>query len=358
MKLSRVISIALLMCSVSQSTYAEDCNELLNLGYMNINHSVNSYDSVVSAYNLLCSESYNSASESTKKGMSFSFDFLKKLSGSFGKTFEGSLTQENWSKVCEDKELYTRLSTYQSINSSEISSVAMSAWKECLALNARGLKPNFSATSDLTGLTGTLYWAGSTPIFFTGVDNSGVGTAACNITYHDGKQYVTKPTTSSLVFKLGTKAASFSCRRKTSLDSQSRIMANATRLTFKTSEGKIDFDLAPITLTQIDAKQIDGIYQKLSGIDNDLVGKQQSLDKLSSQITTLSSSQQTQSDQITALNSATKVIFTNTCPAGWVNYGQVGMITLKGSYVYSLLVHGGNYNSGWDWAHPVMCVRN
>lgn len=350
MKKAYIVSTLFFGLSFSQNSFSEDCNELLNLGYMNINHSVNSYDSLVSAYNFLCTESYSSASQSTKRGMNFSFDFLKKLTGNFGQSIEGSLTQTTWSKVCKDKAIYNKLSTYQSINSSEISSIAMSAWTECLAMNSRGLKANFGTTPDLTGLTGTLYWAGSSPIYFTGVDNNGLGTASCTVTYYDGKKYVTTPTTNTTLFKLGASAAGFNCKRNTSLDDLGRITADGTRLTFKTSEGKLDFDMSPITLTHVEAKQIDGIYQKLTET-------QQTLDGLTSQLSNIDTTQKTQTDQITSLTSATKFIFSNSCPAGWKDYGTIGFISEHNSTIGQLIPIGGKYITGWYWTHPRVCVR-
>jgi hypothetical protein len=192
-----------------------DCNELLNLGYMNINHSVSEYDSVVAAYNNFCSTSYNSASSEQKRGLDVSFSFLKKISGKLGYNWGKTLNQTTWSQICQDTNTYSRLSTYQSVDSSEISNIALSAWQNCLALNACGLKSDFSITQDLTGLTGTLYYTGSSPISFLGVDNIGLGKASCNVTAYIGNKYVTKAVTADTTFKLSTKAANFNCQRTT-----------------------------------------------------------------------------------------------------------------------------------------------
>lgn len=257
---------AVFISVLSITARAEDCNELLRLGYMNVNHSVSQYDSVVSAYNHFCSTSYNSASSDKKRGLQTSFDYLKTISGSLGFSWGKTLTQETWSQICEDKNTYNKLSTYQSADSSEISNSALSAWQNCLTLNARGLKSDFNMTQDLTGLTGTLYWTGSTPITFLGVDNIGLGKASCNVTAYIGNKYVTKPVTSDTTFKLTTKAANFNCQRSTDLDELNRITAQVTRLTFKTSEGKLDVDLAPIMLTQIDGKQINDLYMQIDNL--------------------------------------------------------------------------------------------
>ena len=335
------LGIALIYnCDVS---YGANCNELLQLGYTNINHSVNSYDSAVSAYNFLCSESYSSVSTDKKRGMSLSFDFLKKITGSLSANWGNTLTQTSWNQVCSDKALSSKLSTFQSINSSEISAIALNAWTECLNLNARGLKADFSVTPDLIGLTGTLYWNGSTPIYFTGVSNNGLGAASCNVTYYDGKQYINKQATDNTLFMLDAKSASFNCKRTTYLDNQKRIAANSTRITLKTSEGKLDFDLSPITLTQVDVKEIDGIYQKVSYLDT--------------QLSQLNTQQQTQANQLTSLDSANKFIISTTCPTGWKNYGQIGIIAPIPSSIFSLIPRGGRFNPNWDWAHPNICVR-
>lgn len=257
---------AVFISVLSISARAEDCNELLRLGYMNINHSVSQYDSVVSAYNHFCSTSYDSASSDQKRGLQASFDFLKTISGSLGFNWGKTLTQETWSQICEDVNTYNKLSTYQSVDSSEISSTALSAWQNCLTLTARGLKTDFSPTQDLTGLTGALYWTGSSPINFLGVDNIGLGKANCEVTAYIGNKYVTQTVTPSTTFKLSTKAANFNCQRITELDAKNRITAQATRLTFKTSDGKLDFDLAPITLTQIESKQISGLYKQIASL--------------------------------------------------------------------------------------------
>lgn len=341
---------------ISSFTYAADCNELLQLGYMNINHSVSASDTLVSAYQNLCSESYSSASTGKKKGMNFSFDFLKKFSGSLGGTWENTLTQTAWSKVCNDKSLKTKLSTYQSLNSSEISHVAMNAWTECLALNERGLKPNFNATSDLTGLTGTLYWNGSWPIYFTGVDNNGLGTASCSVTYYDGKQYTTKAASSTTTFALDSKSASFNCKRKTAVDSQGRIIAQGTRLTFKTSEGKIDFDLSPITIAHVEARQINSIYSQLNSLSSNLSNAQSSINNLNTKVNSITNNITTLDKTAKSLTAATRYIFADKCPDGWQDYDLIGFIgTVK---AHSILGVGGHYGGNyWYWAHSRLCYR-
>lgn len=258
---------------LSAGVRAEDCNEMLRLGYMNINHSVTQSDSIVSAYRHFCSTSYNSASSDVRAAMQISFDFL----GSFGIGGGKTLSQTSWTQICKDQSLYNKYSSYQSVDSSEISDIALSAWQNCLVLNQRGVKADFSPTPDLTGLTGSLYWAGSTPINFLGVETAGLGTATCTVTAWNGKNYVTQDSGPGLGFKLSAKAAHFNCKRATSTDSKGRIVAPAVRLSFPTSEGKLDFDLSPLTLIQVRDIIIKSIYDNVNSLSNDVKGLKSTL---------------------------------------------------------------------------------
>lgn len=270
----------IILSTTNIAVHAEQCNELLRMGYTNINHSVNQFDSVVSAYRHFCNTRYDTASVDEKNGLETSFTFLTQLAGKLGFNWSKNLNQTTWSQICEDESAYQKLYTFSSADSIEISNAALSAWQNCLALNARGLKSEFTPTQDLTGLTASLYWTGSSAISFLGIDNNGLGTAQCTVTAFVGKKYLTIPVEANTNFKLGTKAANFNCKRATSLDADNRITADATRITFKTTEGKLDVDLSPITLRQIDATEINSLYEKIDGLEKKDVVFEASLNDL------------------------------------------------------------------------------
>jgi hypothetical protein len=333
--------------AIVSTVQATDCNELIRLGLYNVRNTVDQHDSLVSAYNHLCNQSYNSSSSSRQGAMNFSFNFLKVglgLGGSSG----SSLSQESWTSICTDTATQNKLYTYNSLNSQTIYDGSLNAWQNCVNLQARGLKTDIRPTSTFSGVSFDLYWTGSAPAKFRGIEQPDLGKANCTVTailpVNGVNTTVTQVVKANTQLNLTTKAANFVCNRLMATAADGTKSSEATRLTIKTSDGSFDIDLPPLGLRRVSIPEINGLHDKITALE--------------SRIATAETNNGTQTQQLASLTTATEWIFAPTCPAGWTSGGAIGFISSMAQAQNVGIGIGSNFIPGqWWWAHPTLCRR-
>lgn len=262
------IAAAGLLLGAPLAAPAEDCNELIRLGLYNISNSVNVYDAQVAAYNHLCSESYSSSGSDKQKSQGINFGFLN-ISLGWNGSKGTALNQTSWSRVCEDSDLRNQLYTYSSASSQQIADNALIAWQSCLAMKARGLRTDIRPTSNLTGVSFDLFWLGSSPAWFRGLDQPDIGQASCTVSIPGNTTAAgTKTATSTTAFKLSAAAATFVCRRQMATLADNTQYSDALRLTVKTSDGSFDIDLPALGLRQVATVEMDDLYSRLASLED------------------------------------------------------------------------------------------
>ncbi|MGE3542194.1 MAG: hypothetical protein AB7N91_32865 [Candidatus Tectimicrobiota bacterium] len=331
---------------LSASVYAEDCNELLRLGFRNIHTTTSTHDSIASAFRSFCSETYRYASTAAQRQIDAAFKFLQyEIGGSTG--FGSNTVEVTQEKFCDLGYTNSQYRDFKSSTAIEIHDRALEAWERCIALNARGLQTDIRPTADLTAVTVDLYWTGVAPAEFRGIDQPDIGKAVCSLTTEASPTAVR--VTGNTRVPLTPQTATISCSRQHKVDANGVRSADRLRLTFKTNNGSFDVDMPPLNLHQGNGIDLQAIYEKLAQVQNNINSQ---IAEVNFQ---LGSVQQAFNVEIGALKLETTYIFSQGCPPGYTNLGHLGFLKQYGAAPFA---QGSDYGWGWTWSHPSLCQRN
>lgn len=243
------------------SADAGDCNELLRLGYRNIEENSSAAMSRQFARADFCSEDYEKASADKKM----------KIEAAYGPFSGGAATSESNIRTAQKKVCWSKDESAESASSSSNKAVtihdqALDAWNKCNALAAKQLATDVSLMADLAGVTVQMTWRGANSVRFTGLNVVGVGTrAACTVqTPALPKAEAAGPNTR---FDLKAEAtATFSCSREFNAKPAPKS-ADQVRLTFTTEVGSLDVDLPAVRLVQVPVVELAALAARVEQVE-------------------------------------------------------------------------------------------
>lgn len=252
---------------------ADQCNELLRLGYKNI-------EIRTSAYQRDYAESFDKeASQSSASNRSFGVGVS--FMGYGGSADSHSGNQQSNSEV-EKNRLMEHLRDNVSDTTIQLHDEAIKSWLECMRLAKEGLQiDSISPTPDLKGVTLQLRYLDKPYIMFNGVDITGTDEAekdvACVVTPPTGNRLDLGPDTR---FLLDPAATLISCNRTPQRIQDGREFFDPVRLAFKTEHGGIVVDMPPLTLVEVDQTELNRIYHKLVHLEQEILDVKSRLDEV------------------------------------------------------------------------------
>lgn len=195
-------------------------------------------DKYVSALFTFCSESYSSASESTKVKLDGAYKVLK-----IGLDLEENNAQVAWHKYCELHEDIGISRTFSSTYAETIHQGSLDAFNECVSLTNRGLHAEIDISQSEASVAVALWYTGPVPINITGIAMPEFGQAECFVA---GQK---KPLAQTFRRRLTPKKVNLACTRLFEpTASGAELYSDWTRIVLQTDDGSIKVDFSPLTL--------------------------------------------------------------------------------------------------------------
>lgn len=231
------------------AAHAEQCNEILRLGYTNIESiSSNSEKDSVQKQDFCSSEYSNDKSTSSLKVEAAYGLFSGGLASSDGNIREAQ------KRVCTSgygKE-YSKSAYKQDV--STIYQGALNAWTTCLAMKASGLDIDIKPYQDLTGVVVEMAWRRSGKVKFRGIDHN--DDVTCNVT-SDTKHSIT---TADMTIPLTTSSIILNCKR-TPVVENGVTSYKPGPILFKTTEKGILLEMPPINTVNVKITDLQRVLQ-------------------------------------------------------------------------------------------------
>jgi hypothetical protein len=353
--LSKLLGFAILTLPGMAWSVGETCNALLNLGLYNVSQTSSSTDAQSLSKSTFCSADYSRTdiSSSTKASIKASYALF---SGSGSVTVNDSEIIQKQSSVCTAGFNSSAYSNSTTAYSRTVYQGALDAWNKCQELANRGLVFEVLPSSTMQGVTTVI----TTPTGFTtkflGVTQFGVGRSSCTTTVN-GTLVNVGPST-PINMTAASKVTVNCARQMTQIGTD--LVADAQDLVFVTSADTLMVPLASVgSLARETSDQVkaDALVQAKRAINLALVAPKASISTLTTNVDDLKNKDSIFSRKINTLYAANKFILAKTCPAGWADYGHVGIIKNLFENLANPFDLGSKIYPDWWWVHPRLCGR-